>query len=211
MPRPRKKTNFFRIHSPKLNKLFWWLFSIVVIIDATFILSLLADFLCACAWGSDHDLYAMFDGYERFMDLMLLGLILSVMACSIVVLYNYMTNYDKHHEAQITAQANSPLADAAKPYEQQIIDMLKSVAKPSSPKQHLNRAPTAQFLRALTELGYLDANVSGSNLKAWVENVTGYTDKDKDSGHFYSAYNNSTKEDSKVRKYMDQIEQIVNS
>lgn len=209
--KPRKKPNFFRIHSPRLNKLFWWLFSITTIIDVVFLLSLLTNFIFGCVWGKEHDLYALYgDGYERFMDIMMMALILSLMAFAIVVLFNYMTNYDQHFESKATAEANSPITDTAKPYEPQIIDLLTSIARPSSGKQYLNRAPTAQFLRALTELGYMDANVSGPNLKTWVENVTGYNDKDKDSGHFYSAYNTTTKEDSKVRKYMDQIKQIVN-
>ena len=131
---------------------------------------------------------------------------LVIVAMVAVSLYHLLTKKSAAAQAQI----ESLLQGAAKDHEQQIIDLIKSVAKPSSGKEHLNRAPTAQFLRALTELGYLDANVTGPNLLAWVENVTGYKDKDEDSGHFFAAYNKPTKEDSKVRKYMDQIEQIVN-
>ena len=136
---------------------------------------------------------------------------LVIIALVAVWIYQFLMRKIVSKSTAVQMQIESLLQGAAKEYEQQIIDLLTSIARPSSGKQYLNRAPTAQFLRALTELGYMDTNVSGSNLKAWVENVTGYTDKDKDSGHFYSAYNNSTKEDSKVRKYMDQIEQIVNS
>ena len=126
-----------------------------------------------------------------------------------VVIYYFLMR--KMNTKSVTNQAKieSLLQGAAKGHEQQIIDQLKSIAKPSASKQHLNRAPTAQFLRALTELGYLDANVSGPNLLAWVEDVTGYKDKDDDSGHFFAAYNKPTKEDTKVSKYMDQIQQII--
>lgn len=114
--------------------------------------------------------------------------------------------------AATSAQQNtceSLLQGAAKEHEKEIIDLLTSIAKPSVGKQHINRAPTGQFLRAMTELGYLDANITGANLLAWVEQVTGYKDKDEDAAHFFAAYNKPTKNDSKVVGYMQQIQQII--
>lgn len=140
---------------------------------------------------------------------LLVGSQLVIVAMVAVALYHFMVRKLSIKSAAPQAQIESLLQGAAKDHEQQIIDALKSIARPTSGKQYLNRAPTAQFLRALTELGYLDANVSGPNLLAWVENVTGYKDKDNDSGHFFAAYNKPTKEDSKVIKYMNQIEQII--
>lgn len=134
---------------------------------------------------------------------------LVVVAMVAIWIYHFLMRKMGSDAMASQEQNESLLQGTARNHEVQIIDLLKSIAKPSAGKQHLNRAPTAQFLRALTELGYLEANVSGPSLMAWVEYVTGYKDKDDDSGHFYAAYNKATKEDSKVRKYMDQIEQIV--
>ena len=168
--------------------------------------------VCLIDWWDVKD---MGDDYETSPVTNIVGTILLVCSQLVIVamagILIYKLLMRKLH-AQSTAQVQikSPLQGAAKDHEQQIIDLLKSIAMPSVGKQHLNRAPTAQFLRALTELGYLDANVTGPNLLAWVEDVTYYQDKDEDSGHFFAAYNKPTKEDSKVRKYMDQIQQIVN-
>lgn len=169
--------------------------------------------VCLLDWWELKELGA---AYETSLITNILGTTFIVCSYLVVValvaiwIYQFLMRKMGAKSAAQQAQIESLLQGAAKDHEQQIIDLLKSVAKPSSGKEHLNRAPTAQFLRALTELGYLDANVTGPNLLAWVENVTGYKDKDEDSGHFFAAYNKPTKEDSKVRKYMDQIEQIVN-
>ena len=136
---------------------------------------------------------------------------LVIVAIVAVFIYHLLMRREDARLLALHTPIESLLQGAAKDHETPIIDLLKSIARPSAGKQYLNRAPTAQFLRALTELGYMDANISGPNLLAWIENVTGYKDKDNDSGHFFAAYNKPTKEDSKVRNYMNQIEQIVNS
>ena len=169
--------------------------------------------VCLLDWWELKELGA---AYETSLITNILGTTFIVCSYLVVValvaiwIYQFLMRKMGAKSAAQQAQIESLLQGAAKDHEQQIIDLLKSIAKPSAGKPHLNRAPSAQFLRALTELGYLDANISGPNLLAWVENVTGYKDKDEDSGHFFAAYNKPTKEDSKVRKYMDQIEQIVN-
>lgn len=169
--------------------------------------------VCLLDWWELKELGA---AYETSLITNILGTTFIVCSYLVVValvaiwIYQFLMRKMGAKSAAQQAQIESLLQGAAKDHEQQIIDLLKSIAKPSAGKPHFNRAPTAQFLRALTELGYLDANISGPNLLAWVENITGYKDKDEDSGHFFAAYNKPTKEDSKVRKYMDQIEQIVN-
>ena len=170
--------------------------------------------VCLLDWWELKELGA---AYETSLITNILGTTFIVCSYLVVValvaiwIYQFLMRKMGAKSAAQQAQIESLLQGAAKDHEQQIIDLLKSVAKPSAGKPHLNRAPSAQFLRALTELGYLDANITGPNLLAWVENVTGYKDKDDDSGHFFAAYNKPTKEDSKVRKYMDQIQQILAS
>lgn len=192
MSKPQKKVDYFKIQDLRLNKIFW---AIACASLTTMGASLVLSFFLPINHIVNVILFVL--------------LILLFIAFVTVYLYNYTVNKAASLNQQETLKIESPLTESAKSHEQQIIDLLKSIAKPSAGKQQLNRAPTAQFLRALTELGFLDANVSGPNLLAWVENVTGYKDKDDDSGHFFAAYNKPTKEDSKVRKYMDQIQQIV--
>ena len=205
----KDKKNYLKISSPKVNKLFLGLSSTMLAIALVTLVLCIVGLISMYSSEEGMDIPSLFKGYMPFLEGALGVSLVLFMASLSVVIYNYYLNRDLDKKLEREIKEESPLHNVSEEQTKQIIDMLKSVAKPSSQKQHLNRAPTAQFLRALTELGYLDANVSGSNLKAWVENVTGYTDKDKDSGHFYSAYNNSTKEDSKVRKYMEQIEQIL--
>ena len=205
----KDKKNYLKISSPKVNKLFLGLSSTMLAIALVTLVLCIVGLISMYSSEEGMDIPSLFKGYMPFLEGSLGISLVLFMASLSVVIYNYYLNRDLDKKLEREIKEESPLHNVSEEQTKQIIDMLKSVAKPSSPKQHLNRAPTAQFLRALTELGYMDTNVSGSNLKAWVENVTGYTDKDKDSGHFYSAYNNSTKEDSKVRKYIEQIEQIL--
>ena len=109
----------------------------------------------------------------------------------------------------VKANVSSILENVSEREEKQIIEILKTIAKPVPGKVYLNRAPSAQFLRALTNLGYIDKNISGTALMAWTESVTGYKDKDDDSGHFFAAYNAVTNVDPKMLRYMEQIKQIT--
>ena len=155
------------------------------------------------------DIASLFRGYDLFMEFLMTIFILVFLAFASVVVYNYATNRDKADTQKREIEAQSPLLGAAKEHEDAIIESLKTIAKPTKGKTYLRRAGTVQFLRALAELGYMDANTSGSNMMAWVEMATGYKDKDKDSGHFFSAYNNTSIQDSKVLGFMEQIRQIV--
>ena len=209
MTKTKKKPNFFHIDDPKLNKAFLWLFSIVTIIDATLILSLIFNYICGLAWGSEHDLYELYDGYDRFMDLLSLALILSFMVFSIVVLYNYLTNYERHREAKIKAEAESPLTEAAKGHEQQIIDLMISIIKPVPGKKNISHAKTAKFIKALKDLNLMDVNLEGEHLIPWIETVTDF------SAGRTSPFNQALKavklDDDDVPKYKAQLEQILAS
>lgn len=209
MNKGEKKIDYFTIRDLKINKIFWALACSLLVIMGMVV------FLQLCAYISFRlsepgmDLQSLFPGFNRFVGMLLVLLCLLFIAFITVFLYNYTVNKAAALSNIEKAKVDSPLTQAAKDHEQQIIDLLISIAKPSAGKQHLNRAPTGQFLRALTELGYLDVNVTGANLLAWVEQVTGYKDKDDDSAHFFAAYNKPTKNDSKVIGYMQQIKQIV--
>ena len=209
MAQDKKKPNYFRITSPKVNKLFWIFFSILAPLAALLLIMCIVSLISLHVSEPGMDIASLFVGYDLFLELMMTIFVLVFLAFASVVVYNYATNREKADTEKREIEAQSPLLGAAKEHEAEIIERLKSIAKPTKGKSYLRRAGTVQFLRALTELGYMDANTSGPNMMAWVEMATGYKDKDKDSGHFFSAYNNTSRQDTKVVGFMEQIEQIV--
>lgn len=204
----KKRRNLLHIEDPKLNKAFWWVCALLVaiLVVALFILALV---LISCEIDEPGTDLASNASVISFLLKMFVAAIVVFTVFLAINIYVIATNMEKAEVEEKFVEAESPLLGAAKEHQEQIIDLLRSIAKPTSGKQYLNRAPTCQFLRAMTELGYLDANVTGPNLMAWVEMATKYKDKDKDSGHFFSAYNKASKEDTKVLGYMKQIEEIV--
>lgn len=209
MAQDKKKPNYFRITSPKVNKLFWVFFSILAPLAVLLLAMCIVSLISIKISDPGMDIASLFRGYELFLEFMMTIFVVVFMAFASVVVYNYATNREKADTEKREIEAKSPLLGAAKEHEEKIIERLKAIAKPTNGKSYLRRAGTVQFLRALTELGYMDVNTSGSNMMAWVEMATGYKDKDKDSGHFFSAYNNTSKQDSKVTGFMEQIEQII--
>ncbi len=209
MSKPKRKPNNFRIHSEKLNKLFWWFFSIMAIFDATILLILFADFISECISGKGHGISAAFEGYYPFMDFLMLGLILSFMAFAIVVLYNYMMNLDKYHEAKIKAESESPLTDAAKGHEQQVIDLMISVIKPIPGKKTIPQAKTAKFIKALKDMNLMNVNLEGQHLIPWIETVSGFSAGN--TSHFNQALDAVKIDDDEVPKFKAQLEQILAS
>lgn len=209
MKTKKEKPNYFRITSPKVNRLFWVFFSILAPLAVLLLAMCIVSLVSLRISDPGMDIASLFVGYEPFLEFIMTIFVLVFMAFASVVVYNYATNREKADTEMREIEAQSPLLGAAKEHEEQIIECLKSIAKPTNGKTYLRRAGTVQFLRALTELGYMDVNISGPNMMAWVEMATGYKDKDKDSGHFFSAYNNTYGKDPKVLVYIEQIEQIV--
>ena len=203
----KKKPNYFRINNPIVNKLFLWLLSTGAIVDATMLLSLLANEISELVWGEGAGISHLFGGFYRYMDFLLVLLLVLFMAISIIVLYTYLSYMQEHRGKEETAKAESPLQGAAVEHEEQIIDLLMIIAKPLPGRAKLNRARTAQFLRALIELGYIDKNTAGRTLMAWVETVTEY--KDGNASHFQQAIKDATPQDSNVLEFQNQIQQIV--
>lgn len=205
----KKKPNYFRITSPKVNKLFWVFFSILAPMGTLILIICIVELISIGVSDPGNDLGSLFPFYDLYMEFLMMIFLLVFLAFASVVVYNYATNRDKADTEKRVIEAQSPLLGAAKEHEEAIIDCLKTIAKPINGKSYMRRAGTVQFLRALTELGYMDANTSGTNMMAWVEMATGYKDKDKDSGHFFSAYNSTSNQDIKVLGYMEQIRKIV--
>lgn len=104
-------------------------------------------------------------------------------------------------------KCDSLLQGAAKGHEKEIIALLQSVAQPLPGKDKLNRARTAQLLRAMIEMGLIDANIVGKRLMLWVEDVTNYTDGNNSA--FNQALKDATAQDTNVIAFQNQLEKIV--
>ena len=97
----------------------------------------------------------------------------------------------------------SPLLNLNEKQQKEIIDKLTLVAQPKNNDNKLNRAKTAQFLRALQILGYIDENTAPNQLRLWTQQVTGFQDNDK--VHFNEAYNKANINGGEVKQFTQYI------
>ena len=205
MAKTKKKPNYFRIHSEKLNKLFWWLFSALLGLNAIMFILCMLGLLCqkisvpGMNLADDLGLEYVVKGY-LIIDLVLFT------AFAIVVIYNYATNKEKYEEEQESVKAESPLTESAKGHEQQIIDLMSSIIKPIPGKKTINQAKTAKFIKALSELELIDSNLDSKHLIAWIENVTGYPTGE--TRVFNQAMKAVKVNDPDLLNYKSQLEQI---
>lgn len=207
MEKSKKKPNLFRSHSPRMTKIITALFSALVMIGgAAFIISLLG-LISLKVSAPGMDIASLFKGFDIFTELLFAIFFLLAIAFGSAFLYNYLINKDRYIETRIAIEAESPLTEAAKGHEQQIMDMLTIIAKPLPGKAKLNRARTAQFLRALIELQLIDANYPPKNLMVWVENVTNY--KDGNVSAFNQALKDANPQDTNVLDFQKQIQQVL--
>lgn len=203
----KKKTNYFRITSPIVNKLFWVFFSILMALGAMLFALCVVDLISIFYSEPANQIDVLFKGFNGFLESLLGLFLLFFIGFASVVIYNYSINRENAEESKKQEAAESPLTEEARKHEQEIIALLKTIAQPLPGKQKLNRARTAQFLRAMMELGYINHNTAGKLLMSWVESVTGY--EDGNAGHFQQALNVATPQDSNVVDYCEQITKIV--
>lgn len=202
-----KKPNYFRLVSPRRRKIFMVLLSVILAIAFVLLVLDIVALIDLHIAEPGMAITSLFPGFIPFFRLMLRVLLVIFMAFSAVVIYNYMMNKEEHKENTETAKAETPLLGAAKDNEQPIIDLLKSVAQPLPGKTTFNTARVGQFMRALAELGYIDANLDGKYWKPWVEDVTGFAGDT--TGHVNAAYKKATIHDEKVADLCQQLKQIV--
>lgn len=206
MPRPKKKPNYFRIQSPIVNKLFWWLFAALLVLNVImFLLCMFGLFLQKISlpgmdMASDLGLDSVVKGYF-VIDLVLFS------AFATVVIYNYAINKEKYEEQQATAEAKSPFTETAKGHEQQIIELMSSIIKPLPDKETINQAKTAKFYKALSELKLIDSNLDNKHFLVWIEYVTEYPACE--TRVFNQALKAIKVDDPNVPNYKAQLEQII--
>ncbi len=205
----KQRKNFLRINDPKLNKIFWWICAAIFAIAAVVLAIVVIELISMSVAKPGLDVASLFPRLEPFVESVVGVCLLLFIAFLTVVIYNYVFNKNQACEEQRKVEISSPLQGLSKEQEQQVIAALKTIAQPLPGKTKLNRARTTQFLRALTELGCIDANLDGKILMPWVESVTGF--EDGEPGHFNDQYRKASILDSNVKKRMEEITQLLNT
>ena len=202
-----KRKNYLRITDPKINKLFWWVCAAIFAIAAIVFTIIIAELVSLHCADDGFELSFLFPGLNSFVTTLFGVFIILFIVFMTVVIYNYITNKENDRAAKPKIEVESPLLGAAKEHQEQIIEMLKSVAMPAPNKQSINLAPTAKFLKVLEEFKLIDLHRDSKHLMAWIENTTGYpTGK---TGVFNQALNAVKKGDQDVKKYREIIQQII--
>lgn len=202
-----KRKNYLRITDPKINKLFWWVCAALFAIAAIVFTIIIAELVSLHCADDGFELSFLFPGLNSFVTTLFGVFIILFIVFMTVVIYNYITNKENDRAAKPKIEVESPLLGAAKEHQEQIIEMLKSVAMPAPNKQSINLAPTAKFLKVLEEFKLIDLHRDSKHLMAWIENTTGYpTGK---TGVFNQALNAVKKGDQDVKKYREIIQQII--
>ena len=202
-----KHKNYFRITDPKIDKALWWICSSIL---AIFILTLalcLAQIISSRTAQPGYDLFSLLPNLFPFIVVFaVVSLVLFVVFLTIKI-YVSGINEENDQLAKQKIESESPLLGAAKEHQEQIIELLKSVAMPAPNKQSINLAPTAKFLKVLEEFKLIDLNRDSRHLMAWIENTTGYLAGK--TGVFNQALNAVKKGDQDVKKYREIIQQII--
>lgn len=202
-----KRKNYLKITDPKINKLFWWVCAALFAIAAIVFTIIIAELVSLHCADDGFELSFLFPGLNSFVTTLFGVFIILFIVFMTIVIYNYITNKENDRAAKPKIEVESPLLGAAKEHQEQIIEMLKSVAMPAPNKQSINLAPTAKFLKVLEEFKLIDLHRDSKHLMAWIEKTTGYpTGK---TGVFNQALDAVKKCDKDVKKYREIIQQII--
>ena len=209
MEQDKKKRNFLRIDDPKINKLFRWVSSVAFAIAIVVLGIIITEIISLNVAKQGEDIATLFPGLESFVTSLTAVFLINFIVFLTIVFYIYSTNRENDRIAQKKAEVDSPLTEAAKGHEQQIIDLMISIIKPVPGKKNISTAKAAKFIKALKDLNLMDVNMEGQHLIPWIETVTGF------SAGKTSPFNQALKavkvDDDDVPDYKAQLEQILAS
>ena len=205
----KKWKDLFRFEDPKLDKVFTWVTAIFLAIGVfmLFVCIIVLISLEVAEPGKDITYYLP---VKSFMLILFAIYILLFIAFFAILFYVGLTNWwSKARAEKERAELDSPLTEAAKGHEQQIINLMISTIQPVLGKKTIVQAKTAKFIKAFKELNLMDANLEGQHLIPWIESITGY------SAGNTSSFNQALKavkiDDDDVPKYKAQLKLILNS
>jgi preprotein translocase subunit SecG len=201
------RKNYLKIHDPKLNKVFWWIVAAFFASAIAILILIVVQFNSYDSAQEGLDLCSLIPGYLPFIEVLCAIYFIFFIAILTIMIYVFATNKENESIAKKKSEADSPLIGVTKEQQTKIIEMLKSVAMPAPNKQTINQARTAKLLQALTALGVIDSNRDSKHLMAWIEYATGYSAGE--TRVFNQARNAVKERDSEVKKFQEQITQII--
>ncbi len=202
-----KRKNYFRITDPKIDKALWWVCSSMLAIFILIMVICFAQIISSRIAQPEYDLFSLLPILLPFIEFLAVVTIVLFVVFLTIKIYVYGINEENDRAEKQKIEVESPLLGAAKEHQTQIIELLKSVAMPAPNKKTINHAPTAKFLKALKELQLIDHNRDSRHIMAWIENVTNYPAGK--TGVFNQACKLVKDNDSEVKKYEEQIMQII--
>ena len=203
-----KCKNYFRINDPKLKKVFTWVYAALFAITALVFAIIIAELMSLHFADDGFELSSLFPGFNPFVNTLFGVFIILFIVFLTIVIYNFIINKENEKEEQIIYEFKSPLIGAAKEHEQEIVEMLKSIALPAPNKKTINHAKTAKFIHALIALDLINKNmVGGRRFMAWISLETKYSVGEP------RVFNQALKlvkiNDPEVKRYQEQLAQII--
>ena len=203
-----KCKNYFRINDPKLKKVFTWVYVALFAIAALVFAIIIAELMSLHFADDGFELSSLFPGFNPFVNTLFGVFIILFIVFLTIVIYNFIINKENEKEEQIIYEFKSPLIGAAKEHEQEIVEMLKSIALPAPNKKTINHAKTAKFIHALIALDLINKNmVGGRRFMAWISLETKYSVGEP------RVFNQALKlvkiNDPEVKRYQEQLAQII--
>ena len=203
-----KRKNYFRINDPKLKQVFTWVYAALFAVAALVFAIIIAELMSLHFADDGFELSSLFPGFNPFVNTLFGVFIILFIFFLTIVIYNYIINKENEKEEQIICEFKSPLIGAAKAHEQEIVEMLKSIALPAPNKKTINHAKTAKFIHALIALDLINKNmVGGRRFMVWISLETKYSVGEP------RVFNQALKlvkiNDPEVKRYQEQLAQII--
>ena len=202
-----QRKNYLKITDPKISKLFWWVCAALFAIAAIVFTIIIAELVSLHCADDGFELSSLFPGLNPFVNTLFGVFIILFIVFMTIVIYNYIINKEIDSAAKLKIEVESPLLGAAKEHQEQIIELLKSVAMPAPNKSTISHAKTAKFIHALIAQQLIDSNRDSKLLMAWIEQATNYPVGQTRA--FNQALKNVKINDPDVQKYHEQIAQIL--
>ena len=203
-----KRRNHFRIDDPKLKKVFTWVYAALFAIAALVFAIIIAELVSFHLANDGFELSSVIPSVIPFVNTLFGVFIILFIVFLTIVIYNFIINKENEKEEQIIYEFKSPLIGAAKEHEQEIVEMLKSIALPAPNKKTINYAKTAKFIHALIALDLINKNmIGGRRFMAWIYMETKYGVGEP------RVFNQALKlvkiNDPEVKRYQEQLAQII--
>ena len=139
-----KKKKTIPVYSVRLNKWMIGVGAAVIVMGTFLILFCILGGVDKVLSNPGEDISHTSPMFEPYIEFLFYGMI----TASMIMAFLYLFNFGLVWEPKAKEEAELPLRGAAVEHEKEITELLKTVAQPLPGKRKLNRARTAQFIRA---------------------------------------------------------------